>query len=940
MTAFPLVQVEAAWASDPLDTSPIYTELLSSDGVTSRLNDAVISRAIGRAGTFVGTFDNNDDALNAWNTASPYYGNLLTEQQASLESAGTVGWVAGTNCGISRTTARALHGVASLLMSSAAAGTMSATTETTRVVVIAGQTYTAMAHFSRNAPQRNVRTSIRWFDISTLLSTSTGANVLEDAGSGYIHTEVTAVAPAGANRADILVEVLSTGAASEEHYVDQIGFFGGGSTGARTWISPAIPGMVPMKKMRSSAWWNRLTEQQASLEAAGTAGWVAGTNCTIARSALRGLDGTASLLMTAAAAGDMSATTETTRNVVSEGQPYVGMAHFSRNGPERSVRVSIRWFNISTLLSTTVGTTVAEPASSAYVHAEVHGTAPTGANRADVLVEVLSPAAGESHFVDEIGFFGGPLPANSEWSRGGPYYLSTKFIEEFGAEWENINYGDVAIRAVDAFKILTLVKPGATDYYDAQVASTPNALYRLGETGRSSVVNGLITAEDSTANNYDGLYKGSPSSFEVNGAVPSEANTAVDFGERAGWVEIPMAACPSGTGNWTVEAWVYPRSFAQNSPFDRIWHALNVGSQIVELVIQLDGKLRFEATASGNGGTLYSSVALNLYEWNHVVAVKSGTTGPANWKLYINNVDVSTSATISGTGNVSITANTSLIAGDDASGVQRAALDGMVDEFAIYYSALSAANVDTHFDAAYGLTTDVLTGSRIGSLLDLIDWPAADRTLDAGQFQMQQITEPIHDTPPLAYMLTLVESEGWPAALFGSGDGKVVFQDRAHATPSSSATFSDGSSTLYYEAGPGPKRSDDGLWTRIMLQADGGQPQRAEDATAAARYVGRTLTRTGLKNASDANVATMASSELTRWKAPMDRMDRLVIHPIDEPGSMWPQVLGRELNDVITVTRTDFPGGGSSFTGTFRIVGIEHRFSAQDWFTTWTLEPT
>src|ERR1019366_3298526 len=67
------------------------------------------------------------------------------------------------------------------------------------------------------------------------------------------------------------------------------------------------------------------------------------------------------------------------------------------------------------------------------------------------------------------------------------------------------------------------------------------------------------------------------------------------------------------------------------------------------------------------------------------------------------------------------------------------ALDGIVDEFAIYTSALSAATVTTHYAATSGFTQVQFAGQRINAILDILGWPAADRLIDSGQFQMQPI---------------------------------------------------------------------------------------------------------------------------------------------------------------------------------------------------------
>jgi len=149
--------------------------------------------------------------------------NLLTANQASLET-DTTGWAAVTNCTISRSTAYFVDGAASLQLSSTASGNMSAAISVrpriepgARVVVTAtGRTAVSV---------RSVRIDIRWYDIAgALISTTTGA-AANDATGADVSWYATGLAPATTYSADVLVNVLSTGAGSEIHRFDKIGIF-------------------------------------------------------------------------------------------------------------------------------------------------------------------------------------------------------------------------------------------------------------------------------------------------------------------------------------------------------------------------------------------------------------------------------------------------------------------------------------------------------------------------------------------------------------------------------------------------------------------------------------------------------------------------------------------------------------------------------------------
>lgn len=937
----PLFTWEAALGNDPLDATPTFTAFTSSDGRT-RLNSLSVSRALGRAGTATSVLENSDGALNYWNTASEWYGNLLTANQASLETA-TTGWVAQTNCTIGRSNAQALEGSWSLTMTPTIAANMAAMTldGTTGVPVIAGRTYTAAAWIRSASTARGAYVRVAWYDSGGAFISSTDGATVSDSSSGWTAIFNSGVAaPLTAAYANVIIVV---NAANEVHYVDVAVFKGGSST---FWTPGGRGGnMQPVLKVRCRAQWNQLTAVQSSHETAILTGHAVGTNCTLTPSnapSFAAANGSYVLLMQAVAGGDMGARTDAV--AILPDTTYTAVASAVQNGTARNVRVRIRWLTagLSPIGSDVNGATVLD-SGVVFKQATVTATSPSNAAFMYLLYDVLSASAGEVHEWDVWGVFPGTDPT---WSLGGASYLMTQYVNKWGGEWETINSGDCTVTATDAFRFFTLAKKPGTAYFDAQMASTPAALYRLNETNKSATISSLVVCADWTVNARDGFFKGSAPSFEVPGALPGEMGTAVGFqrGAAGSWVEIPIAACPSGTGDFSIEAWVRPRSISDVAPVDRIWHVIGVGSQSLYLVIGLDGKPSFTANASATGGTLPATTAVIIDEWNHIVAVKSGTAGPTNWRIYLNGVDVSDhgAETLNGTGNVSVTTNDALLGGFEISGVGQGALDGDLDEVAIYFTALSSGTVATHYAANFGLNEPALTGDRINGILDLRDWPAGDRDIDAGQFTMQAIVESLYDTPTLAYIATgegsMVESEGYPAEFFVGTDGKAVFQDRAHTPPGSAVEFSDNIAGLYFEAGPAPEITDDGLWTAIVLQATAGQPKTASDAAAELRYTGTTLTRTGLRNADDADVQTMADDLLNHHKAPKQTL-RLTIHPVDEPGTMWPQVLGRELNDVITVTRYSLPGGGTPYFGQFRIVGIDHQLVGDDWHTTWDLEP-
>lgn len=160
--------------------------------------------------------------------------NLLTADAASFETSVNQ-WTAETNCSVSRVTTDAADGVASLQLSSTAAGAMSATSGQDPFLgyrVQAGRTYTAVASFRAGTVGRQVSVGIRWFNAAgSVIQTDMGTSSPDVTGS-YTQVSATAVAPATALTASVRVNVAATGGAAELHRVDKVGLTRGTST---TW---------------------------------------------------------------------------------------------------------------------------------------------------------------------------------------------------------------------------------------------------------------------------------------------------------------------------------------------------------------------------------------------------------------------------------------------------------------------------------------------------------------------------------------------------------------------------------------------------------------------------------------------------------------------------------------------------------------------------------
>lgn len=178
-----------------------------------------------------------------WQAPGLFFYNLLSYNQATVET-DTTGLTSNGNCAVARSTAQALHGIGSLSLTSSASGDMSAITSTGLVAVTPSTTYTGVASIRSAVSARSCRVELRWFDAAQALISTTLGTAANDSTSAWTSYTVSGAAPSNAAYAALIVRVLSTGAASEVHYADQLGISAGEHT---VWKPPVtIPNNRPI----------------------------------------------------------------------------------------------------------------------------------------------------------------------------------------------------------------------------------------------------------------------------------------------------------------------------------------------------------------------------------------------------------------------------------------------------------------------------------------------------------------------------------------------------------------------------------------------------------------------------------------------------------------------------------------------------------------------
>lgn len=212
------------------------------------------------------------------------------------------------------------------------------------------------------------------------------------------------------------------------------------------------------------------------------------------------------------------------------------------------------------------------------------------------------------------------------------------------------------------------------------------------------------------------------------------------------------------------------------------------------------------------------------------------------------------------------------------------------------------------------------TDERVTALLDAAEWPVADRDIEEGQSDIQEVL--LAQSTALANLQITEATEN--GRLFMTADGLVRFIDRHTPIldPTSLATFGDAPGELPY-VDLVVSYDDSTLYNRIRVAREGGTTQQADGAASQARHFRRTLGVDTLIT-SDAEAADAANWLLIRYQDPDVRAEELVVAPAADPAALWPVLLALELGDRVTVRKRPL-GGGDPMSRDVILEGISWR---------------
>ena len=265
---------------------------------------------------------------------------------------------------------------------------------------------------------------------------------------------------------------------------------------------------------------------------------------------------------------------------------------------------------------------------------------------------------------------------------------------------------------------------------------------------------------------------------------------------------------------------------------------------------------------------------------------------------------------------------------------------GFVDEWDPEYSEPAAGSCTVTVSDAFkvlanndplGLVTPVggneLSGARINRILDAAGWPTADRRIDGGDSQLQATTLAQNILTELK--LTADSERG---ELLVDADGAVLFRER-HARMERSASinvqavFGDAAGELEFSACSQPV-NDELIRNAAQVTRVGGTAQVAGSDASQTQFLKRTFNRTDLIVTTDAEAGEYARWIIRQFADQDKRVEQITLDPdgidtvSDPTADLWPQVVGRQIGDRITVRRR--PLGGTMFETECWIEGVSH----------------
>lgn len=528
-------------------------------------------------------------------------------------------------------------------------------------------------------------------------------------------------------------------------------------------------------------------------------------------------------------------------------------------------------------------------------------------------------------------YYGSILPMKRLWVlaswAGITYSKFFGYTDRWIQTKQGPHHGTTTVTATDAFKVLNRNDLPESVWAQEVATDAPLLWWQLNEPSGSTVVfDALGGVQLATF--------GAPT-LGATGLVNHSSSTALSIADTTSGFAATGNYLPAATTTVTLEAIV--KTTATTGTILSVSNPGLGDGQRFRLYLNA-GVATFgvgKTSSSNIQETLAGNVAVNDGNPHHIVGVFNSADAAFTMRSYVDGVETAGNNNPGGT----FRGDQEIVVGNAADGfgspsAHAGGVIGTVDEAAVYTSVLSATRIAAHYSARATPWNGDLSGTRVGRVLDLAAFPSVMRTIAAGKSTLQSADL---DMTALTHLQKVAQSEF--GNLYISAAGYVVFEQRTdQINQPTLGTFSyDGGGGLGFET-TSPEIADDLIRNKVTISRSGGVAQTVKDAASITAYQTASYSRDGLYHNSDSLSRDAASFFVSEYKTPIERVNQLTINPYADPTNLFPQALGRELTDKISLIEKP-QGVGSAVTRTLIIEGIADTFTAKQWKTVFNLSP-
>lgn len=228
------------------------------------------------------------------------------------------------------------------------------------------------------------------------------------------------------------------------------------------------------------------------------------------------------------------------------------------------------------------------------------------------------------------------------------------------------------------------------------------------------------------------------------------------------------------------------------------------------------------------------------------------------------------------------------------------------------------------------------TGTRINKILDTVQWPSAQRSIQTGDTTCQ--ADPGTSRNALEAIQTVEFTE--QGAAYIDRAGQFVFKDRTfvyNAQSASPTKFNNNGTTDINYSNITFAHDDKTIVNSCSVTRIGGTIQTYTDSTSQGQYFFHGVTATDMLMETDANALALATAYVTTRKDTTIRIDSITLDLVTLGYTTGVQA-ALDLDYFDTMEITNYQQGSTSIVKKLQCQGIGHSITPNTWFTTFVTQ--